>query len=197
MKIPANINDGANNRIDFKPVFERLNEELSKLNILLELVCGGGFVMQLHGYRATVDVDAFFTSNKMIESAIRLVGDSFGINKVDELWLNNAISNLNAAPPAEYVKTVYQFSNLTVKAIDLTYLVGMKLKSGRELDLADVAEILKQGNHNQPLALLSELSEMGFDVDISMLLGAFGEAHGMEWLDQFFRDNEREISEYY
>ena len=36
-------------KIDFDSVFNRLNEELKKLNISLELICAGGYVMQRHG----------------------------------------------------------------------------------------------------------------------------------------------------
>ena len=32
---------------------------------------------------------------------------------------------------------------------------------------------------------------------LSEELSKLGEAHGIDWLEQFFRDNEREISKYY
>ena len=41
-------NDGNNSTIDFEPVFKILNDELFKTNETLELVCAGGYVMQLH-----------------------------------------------------------------------------------------------------------------------------------------------------
>ena len=47
------LNSGA---IDFKSVFKRLNEELSKIEQSLKLICAGGYVMQFHGYKTTSDV---------------------------------------------------------------------------------------------------------------------------------------------
>ena len=187
-------NDG---KIDFKPVFEMLNDELSRINESLELVCAGGYVMQRHGFRATVDVDAFYRSNAEIEAAIRKVGDAFGINHVDELWLNNSISNMNPAPPDAYCELAHQFSNLVVKAVDIDYLIGMKLVSIREQDLKDVAAILKRDNNEKPLELMSKLTGMGFDIDISILLDVFEAAYGMDWLDEFYRKNETELQKYF
>jgi len=45
--------------IDFEPVFMLMNEELSQVGQKLLLICAGGYVMQLNGYRGTLDVDAF------------------------------------------------------------------------------------------------------------------------------------------
>ena len=50
---------GNNNSIDFTPVFKMLYDELTRQNESLSLVCAGGYVLQLNGYRGTVDVDAF------------------------------------------------------------------------------------------------------------------------------------------
>ncbi|MCL2546412.1 MAG: DUF6036 family nucleotidyltransferase [Oscillospiraceae bacterium] len=189
--------DNGNGAIDFEIVFRQLNAELIKIDATLELVCAGGYVLQLHGYRATADIDAFFINNKMTEDAIRKVGDEFNINKADELWLNNSISNLNPKPPAEYLETVHQFSNLIVKAVDIRYLIGMKLVSAREQDLKDVAEILKRDKNKLPLELLSKLGNMGFEIDISVLLDGFEKAYGIQWLEEFYKNNEAELRNYY
>ena len=122
-------------KIDFEPVFKLLNDELLKINQSLELICAGGYVMQLHGYRATVDVDAFYESNEKINEIIRKVGDAFGINQPDELWLNNSISNKNPTPPVTHCEIRHQFSCLVVKTVDISYLTGMKLESGREQEI--------------------------------------------------------------
>lgn len=183
--------------IDFEPVFRRLNEELSKMDTSLELVCAGGYVLQLHGYRATVDIDAFYASNAEVEAVIRKVGDEFGINRPDELWLNGSVSNMNPRPPIAYYKLVHRFSNLEINAVDLTYLIGMKLTSGREQDLIDVGTILKQDNNQEPFNLLSELIGMDFQIDISGLLGGYEKAHGMQWLEDFYRDNESELRKHF
>ena len=191
------IQANSNGNIDFKAVFERLNDELNRINQTLTLICAGGFVMQLNGYRGTVDVDAFYKSNAEIETIIRAVGEEFSINKSDEPWLNNSIANLNPDPLDEYCEVIYPFSNLTVKAVSITYFIGMKLVSGREQDLIDVGTILKHDNNKDPIKLLSELVAMSFDTDISCLLDAYEKAHGMDWLDKYYTNNQDELRKYF
>ena len=186
-----------NGTINFEPVFKMLNNELLKINELLELVCAGGYVMQLHGYRGTADVDAFYKSNNIIDGIIKKVGDEFGINKPDELWLNNSILNMNPDPPDDCCEIVHQYPNLTVKAVDMTYLIGMKLISARGQDLMDVADIIKNSKDIQPFELLARLNGLKFEIDISIMLDAFERAYGMEWLDKFYRENESELLKYY
>ena len=156
MKRMVGLNSGDSNSINFQPVFLMLNDELSKAGESLELTCAGGYAMQMNGYRGTADVDAFYQSNATIDRIIRKVGDAFGINRPDEPWLNNSISNMK-----------------------------------------DLAEIIKHNEDLQPLSLLSKLSEMGFDIDISILIDAFEEARGMEWLDAYYKENEQEICMYF
>ena len=193
MNIDISVNTDNNSSIDFELVFRMLNDELAEQKVSLSLVCAGGYVLQLNGYRGTNDVDAFFKSSAVIDSIIRKVGDKFGINKPDELWLNNSISNMNPAPPDIYCKLVYQFSNLTVLAVDLIYLVGMKLTSARGQDIKDVAEIIKNTKELKPFELLKTLARMDFTIDISILLDAYGEALGMEWLEEFYKTHEEEL----
>jgi len=197
LKTLIRANDEGKNIIDFKPVFELLNVELSRKGISLELVCAGGYVMQLHGYRGTADVDAFYESDAETDGIIRKVGDKFAINKPDELWLNNSITNMNPKPPDSSCELFFQFSNLTVKAVDIIYLIGMKLSSGRGQDLKDVARIVKDKNNKQPLELLSKLKDIGFNPDISIFLDAFGTAYGMEWLEDFYETHQAIITKYY
>ena len=189
----------ANNNgiIDFEAVFIRLNEELSRSGQSLKLVCAGGYVMQRYGYKTTTDVGAFFKSNTIIETIIRKIGDEFGINKPDELWLNNSIANMNPEPPAQFCELAYKFSNLEVHTVIITYIIGMKLVSGREQDLTDVGDILKFDDKAQPLELMSELAGMKFDIDISSLLDAFERARGIDWLDGFYVKNQDELLKYF
>ena len=187
------IREHHNNVIDFEPVFRLMNEELSQAGQKLFLICAGGYVMQINGYRGTLDIDAFYESNTIIETIIRKVGDTFGLNKPDELWLNNSIANMNPKPSDEYCEPVYQFPNLEVKVVRITYLMGMKLASGREQDLLDVGDILKKNNNEKPFELLSELAGMNFDIDISGLLDAYEKAHGMDWLDEFYVNNQNDL----
>jgi len=76
---------------------------------------------------------------------------------------------------------------------DLIYLVGMKLTSARGQDLKDVVEIMKNTKELKPFELLKTLTGMGFIIDISILLDAYGEALGMEWLEEFYTANEQEL----
>jgi len=191
------IQAGGNNEIDFKPVFEMLNDELAKIDKSLEIVCAGGYVMQLHGYAATMDVDAFYNSNAEIEAVIRKVGDAFQMNRPDEIWLNNSVMNLNRKPPASCYKPKYIFTHLTVNIVDLEYVLGMKLELARTKDIEHVSSFIKHNNYDKPFDLLSQLRDVGFrNIDVSVLFQAFGEAYGIEWLEKFYRDNESEIMKY-
>jgi len=191
------ITQSNNETIDFYPAFERLNEELTSTGLSLELICAGGYIMQRHGYRVTYDVDAFYKSNAEIEAIIRKIGNEFKINRPDESWLNNSIAHMNPEPPDKYCELVYSFPYLKIKAVDIIYLIGMKLISGREQDLRDLGIIIRKDNNERPFELLSKLTEMQFDVDISGLLDAYDEAYGMEWLHEFYVKNQDELNKYY
>jgi len=183
--------------IDFEPVFIMLNNELSKSGLLFELVCAGGYVLQRHGYRTTSDIDAFYSSDDNINKIIKKVGDAFGINKPDELWLNNSLLSLNPKPPEEYCTVIYKFSNLVVKEVSLNYLIGMKLFSQREQDIIDAAVILRKTQNDNPFILSAELKNMKFDIDIALLLEAYEKAYGMDWLENFYIDNIDELQKYF
>ena len=111
--------------------------------------------------------------------------------------LNNSISNLNPEPPDRYCEVVHEFPNLVVKAVNMTYMIGMKLVSARGQDMKDLADIVKSNKDLQPFELMLKLVEMNFDIDISILLDAFEGARGMEWLEAFFRENEAELRKYF
>ena len=192
--------NGGRSQIDFEPIFKRLNEELTKIGQSLELLCAGGYVMQLQGHIATTDIDAFYKSNSEVEDVIRKIGDEFGINKDDELWLNNSISEFNKKPPKQFCELKYSMSNLIVEIVDILYVVGMKLspQSARSKDLGHVAKYLKDSGNKQPFELSSQLVKIGFhDIDISVLMEAYGNAYGMQWLENFYKDNESELRKYY
>ena len=153
--------------------------------------------MQRHGYRVTLDIDAFYKSDVKIDEIIKKVGDECGLNKDDELWLNNSIVSLNPEPPAEYCDFVYQFSNLFVKEVNIIYLIGMKLFSQRMQDMMDIADILKQEKNENPFKLLADLKNMNFSIDISLLLEAYEMAYGIDWLEKFYVANSSELRKYF
>ena len=177
-----------------KELFDELNRELKKKNIDLTVICVGGFVLSHYGFRTTHDIDGFFNASKEVVKIIKTVGDKFGINSQDELWLNNSVQNLND-PPAEGVCDIlYEYSNLTILIPPLDYIIGMKLTSAREIDIKDASEIIRKQNIVSPKDLVSKLSDYGFGyIDESLILEVFGEAYGMEWLEKYYTDNEFEL----
>lgn len=177
-----------------REAFTELNEKLGEEGVSLTVICAGGFVLSHYGLRTTKDVDGFYRSTSAVEKAIAEVGNRLNINTEDELWLNNSVMNLNRMPSEDICDLLYEFSNLKVYLVPLTYIAGMKLKSGRGKDLQDVADIIKLLKTEDPLAFSDELKKIGFaEVDGSLVLEAFGTAYGMDWLQEYFQEHAEEI----
>ncbi len=128
--------------MDEKVLFETLNTELAKENIDLEIICVGDFVLDYYNLRGTQDVDAFYQEGAKIRSIIEKVGDDFDVNEPDELWLNNNVANMNKLPPLSICEKAYSYSNLTVFVTPLSYILGMKLDSGRDKDSRMLGKLL-------------------------------------------------------
>ena len=101
-----------------KELFDELNRELKKKNIDLTVICVGGFVLSHYGFRTTHDIDGFFNASKEVMKIIKTVGDKFGINSQDELWLNNSVQNLND-PPAEGVCDIL-YDELSLNPVEMS-----------------------------------------------------------------------------
>ena len=71
----------------------------------------------------------------------------------------------------------------------------MKLQSGREKDINDVALIIKKENLGDPIELIKLLKDRyDFDgIDISMVLTAYGKAYGFKWLENYYQEHESEL----
>ena len=178
--------------------FKLLNDKLAANELSLSIVCVGGYVMQYYGFRATADIDAFYESNQTINRLIYEVGVELGLNGEDELWLNSSVSNLNSEPPESVRRVIYEMSNLTVSIVSLMYLFGMKMRSGRSRDRHDLAEIILSENQDDPIEMSEALKDIGFrDLDISILLEAFNEAYGDEWMQNYFVEHQEELLRYY
>jgi hypothetical protein len=178
--------------------FELLNEELAKEGLNLALICVGGFVLEHYGFRSTQDVDAFYRETPIIKEIIYRVGEQLGLNTSEELWLNNSVANLNPLPPIEYCEVLYSFETLTVYVVSLDYILGMKLTSTREQDLKDVGEIIKYKGLRSPFELYDYLNQLGFaPLDFAYVLEGFNLAYGMDWLRDFFEQNQEELRNYY
>jgi len=177
-----------------KEIFSALNTELLEKNIFLEVICVGGFVLSHNGMRAIQNINGFFETNAIITSIITEVGNRFGINTVDEIWLNNSVQNLNDKPDINICQLLYDFSNLKVYLAPLDYVAGMKLNSCREQDILDVAEIIKFKKIKDPKKLEKILEDYGFmKFDKSVILESFGHAYGMDWLENYYISHEKEI----
>ena len=170
-------------------VFTMLNQKLAEKGLDLTIVCAGGFVLQTLGIRTTMDVDAFYSTSKEIEQLVEDVGDAFDINEDDELWLNNDIANMNPVPKKQYWQPYKKYSNLTIYTVSPEYLIGMKLKTGREKDKTDVAAIIQKLGLTDPVALYKKLRSMKFAVDFGDIMFAFGEALGTKWWQEWAKKN--------
>lgn len=176
-------------------LFTELNDRLKEKDIDLTIICVGGFVLSHYGLRATHDIDGFFRATREITESIRDVGEKYGINTEEELWLNNSVQNMNIAPDEKICDVLYEFSNLKVLIPPLTYIAGMKMQSAREQDIKDAAAIIRQQKVETPEELKKQLRSYGIDgIDDSIILESFGEAYGMEWLEKYYIENEDKFS---
>lgn len=179
---------------DERTIFKYFNKCLKEENLSLKMICVGGFVLSHYGMRTTIDIDAFYKSTKKTESIIRKVGEHFSINNENELWLNHSVDSMNDCPPEKICDVLYKYSNLIVLMPPLDYIAGMKLISARVQDVEDVAMIIKKGKIKDPKDYRLKLNEYGFfGIDESVLLESFGIAYGMEWLEKYYIENEKEI----
>lgn len=176
-----------------KLMFDDLNEELKKTNSKLSVICAGGYVLQYYNIRTTRDIDGFFYESPAIKSAIKKIGDKYKANLSDELWLNNSVQNMNDAPPETICDTIYEASNLKISIPPLDYIVGMKLMSGRVQDIKDVSMVIRNLKILEVNDLKKRLKRYNFEsIDESLYLESFGEAYGIDWLEKYFIEREKE-----
>ena len=98
---------------------------------------------------------------------------------------------MNAWPPLESCEVLYDFPNLKVLMPKLEYIAGMKMLSGREIDVDDAAAIIRKKKIRTPDDLLEKLGSYGIDwIDEDVLLESFGRAYGMEWLEAYYKAKE-------
>lgn len=112
----------------------KLNEELKKKNIHLDIYTVGGFALKHHNLKGeTYDIDAFYVSNDDIEKAITDVEpeELKGVLHNGEHWLNKAVdyvNDTNVMNPGETNSSLeYSFSNLKVYVAKIGYLLVMKI----------------------------------------------------------------------
>lgn len=179
--------------MDKKVLFEAFNTELAKENISLEIICVGGFVLEYYNLRGTQDVDVFYQEDAKIRSIIEKVGDDFGVNEAEELWLNNNVANMNRVPPRSICEKAFSYSNLTVFVPPLSYILGMKLESVRDRDRQDAGDIIKLIKIRSIKNVTNKLKEYGFQPNLSLILEVFEIACGMEWLAEYMTKHPDEL----
>ena len=128
-----------------------------------------------------------------IRSIIEKVGDDFGVNEPEELWLNNNVANMNRVPPRSICEKAFSYSNLTVFVPPLSYILGMKLESGRDRDRQDAGDIIKLIKIRSIKDVTNKLNEYGFQPDLSLILEVFEIAYGMEWLAEYMTEHPDEL----
>lgn len=169
--------------LDLRAAFSALDRRLAALSEHLEVIVVGGAVLQMEGIRATEDVDAFYRSTAAVEKAIRDVERELGYGRKEEAWLNGSVANLNPSPPSGMCPVVFSGTALTVRAAPLDYVALMKLASGREKDVSDVAAIVKTLGVTDPGRITDRAREYGFaEPDEPLVTEAFWRAYGDEWL---------------
>ncbi len=78
----------------------------------------------------------------------------------------------------------------------LSYILGMKLESGRNRDRQDAGDIIKLGEIRSIKAVINKLKEDGFQPDLSLILEVFEIAYGMEWLAEYMTEHPEEFRSY-
>jgi predicted nucleotidyltransferase len=176
-----------------RPIIE-LNEKLAENDLYLEFTIVGGYILEILNIRGTEDIDAFFITNDKLNKIIYDIGEKYHLNSKDELWLNNAVSNLNQVPPSDQIEVFKEYSNLTIKIITLEYLLFMKLYSGRRSDIKDIGLLLEYMQLNNIKEIVNILRNFSLKTpDISLILEGFESVYGIKWLEEFYLNNVEEI----
>jgi hypothetical protein len=125
-------------------LFDRLNEELGRVDVVGELYLVGGAVMCLamDARDSTADVDALFKPTQVVRKAAARVGAAAGVG---ERWLNDAVKGF-LSPKGDF-DSFLELSHLRVFVAHPEYLLAMKcaaMRLGAEFhDLDDVRYLLR------------------------------------------------------
>ncbi|WP_240622433.1 hypothetical protein [Streptococcus agalactiae] len=100
---------------------------------------------------------------------------------------------MNKIPPRSICIKAFSYSNLTVLVPPLSYILGMKLDSGRDRDRQDAGDIIKLAKIRSIKEVINKLKEYGFQPDLSLILETFEIAYGMEWLAEYMTEHPDEF----
>jgi len=176
----------------FHEALQLLNDKLAMANQTLDILAVGGYAMQRVIERATEDIDAWFAYTTELRQMIGEVGKKLGINGED-LWLNLKVTNVNELPPDKELMIDLELSNLTVRVPSLEYLLGMKIKSRRDKDIADLKALVKELNCDDPIVTYHLIEKHGHWQDLDDILDAFAKIHSVDWVEEYIEQNSSEI----
>lgn len=134
-------------RHDIERLFQRLNDELSRLGVTGEVYLVGGAVMCLvfDARRSTKDIDAFFRPARAVREAAQRIAARFGLSPD---WLNDAVKGY-LSDKGDF-QPYLESSNLRVLTAAPEYLLAMKclaMRLGEEFhDEDDVRFLLRYLN---------------------------------------------------
>ena len=132
-----------------KKLFQALNKELAKQDVVGEIGLCGGAVMCLvfKSREATKDIDAIFAPAAEIRKASRKVARQFGVS---DDWLNDAAKAYFHAEPPRH--TVMELSHVRIWAPRADYMLAMKCISARfdTHDKDDIQFLLKRLRLKKP-----------------------------------------------
>lgn len=134
-----------------KNLFQALNKELKKKDVVGEIgLCGGAVMCLVFKARvATKDIDAIFEPTQEIRDASKKVADEFGLA---EDWLNDAAKGFFLTDPPK--QDVLNYTHLRIWAPTAEYMLAMKCVSARfdTFDRDDVVfliKLLKMGSYSE------------------------------------------------
>ena len=132
--------------IDF--IFKTLTKEYLRLNgskrVDIYMVGGAAIVLSFEYRASTIDIDAFYTDNHILELAIE--NTSKELNLPND-WLNKDFTNTPSySPKIKEKANLYAsyFDIVFIYTLEPKYLIAMKLKSSRPTggDLDDIIKMI-------------------------------------------------------
>ncbi len=125
--------------------FERVNEELKKLDLYGEILMAGGASMCLafSARSATKDIDAIYEPKAVINEIAIKIAEEKGLPKT---WLNDSVKGFMNKSAVEKKMHLKSYSHLKIYSVLPEYLLAMKLMASRmdsETDKKDIVFLMK------------------------------------------------------
>jgi hypothetical protein len=135
------------NKQKIKQGFDRLNVELSKKDIIGDIVIFGGayMVLSLDARPTTKDVDAIFKPASEIRSLAKEIAEELNL---PEDWLNDGVKGFLPTKPNEKGSKILKYSNLNIWCPKPEYILAMKCMASRvdSKDGEDIKTLIKHLN---------------------------------------------------